>query len=351
MIIYSYLARRFLLYCIAITTLLTFLYNFVEFFEKMLRVKHTNISTILYFLQLNTLPAFIDYLPLGAWLSSALLLKELFSRNEWDVLQFITFVPRRLIIFFASMGFILVVFAFILNEGFVASIAFKTESFKQEKFKQNSVQTIINQWFELGQGKIFYGGVIEVQSGTCTDGIIIEMDPETLAIKQIIKIPIFTLNVDQQTLGFETAKVFEIETSCERILSEKTLFVPALFSQIRIHNQPLRVFSVIRSLLYNRQSLPSSAYKALINKLCKRLEYYIQLFMYPVLSIFLFLICMPYDYMRWIALLCTYPLMMSLGLFTDLLMAKGTLLFGIFIIYFIIVVMLMIVVLKLRVLS
>lgn len=351
MIIYSYLARRFLLYCIAISTLLTFLYNFIEFFEKMLRVKHTDISTILHFLQLNTLPAFIDYLPLGAWLSTALVLKELFARHEWDILQFITFVPQRLIMFFASMGVVLVFCAFMLNEGFVATIAFKTEAYKQEKFKQNSSYILVNQWFELSQGKLFYCGICDLKSGLGSDGVLVEMNATTFMVGNITRIPSFRLNSEQQTMMIEMATMFDPETSKSYVLSKEELYVPALFSQIRMHMEPVTVFNVIRSLLLNGKSLPINAYKALLNKLCKRLEFYVQLMLYPVLSLLLFLLFIRYDYIRWIALLSAYPLMICLGLLSDFLLVNGFAAVGIFFSYLLIGGVLLVAVVKLRVLS
>lgn len=294
MLIFWYLARRFLAYVISISLMLAFLFNFVEFFEKLLRVKHVSVATIMHFLSLNFIPAFFDLLPIGVWLATCLVLKDLLANNEWELLQLLIFVPRRFFVFTLAMGVIVSASALLLYEGGAAHLAFQAEHFRQDKFKQGTGSKLLNRWFELDNNQFFYCGVLDLATFEGKDLILITMSPD-FHLEKIVKAADFTVD-----------PITSIVSAPENNIHFSS---PGLFAQINLSLEEPTLGNLARKILFHKDILPAGVYNELLGQLCTRLGYYFQILLYPVITFCLFM-CTYHPYARWVCMLLAYPLVL-----------------------------------------
>ena len=87
MVLAKYFIKRFLKYFLLINIGITFLFNFIEFFEKIIRVKSATIPHIIKFIALQIPHTFFENFPISCWLASGLFIKEIIQHNEWEALQ------------------------------------------------------------------------------------------------------------------------------------------------------------------------------------------------------------------------------------------------------------------------
>ncbi|MBD3273427.1 LptF/LptG family permease, partial [Candidatus Dependentiae bacterium] len=149
MVLKKYIIKRFFKYLFIINISLTLLFNFIEFFEKIVRVKHATISMILKFIALNIPSSFFETLSISCWLATCLLIKEFAEQNEWDTFKILNINYNKLFKLFLFAGIITAIFAFIGREQLTLKLQNKSEKFKFEKLKQNSYQKIYNKWLEI----------------------------------------------------------------------------------------------------------------------------------------------------------------------------------------------------------
>lgn len=313
MIIFWYLTRSFCSYVAIISVLMAFLYNFIEFFEKLVRVKHTTIYEILYFVGLNFIPGIFDFLPIAIWLATCLILKELLQRNEWDLLQFLSFIPFRLCAFIGVMGLGISITALYMHESIVATLVFRAERFKQEHFKEAvGQQQIINRWFELEQGLFCYMNILDLKTNQGKNLLLIQMSPQ-FEIQKLIRASNFSVDPKRSELYLSTIDVFDQQSAGFCQIERQTWILPGLFSQIGINFQVLTLQSVIYHLLFHSKFLPIGMYRDLLGQMCKKIAYSLQLFLYPLLTITLFLAMAYFPYIRWIAAFLAYPIMLMIN--------------------------------------
>ncbi len=307
--------QRFLTFVVIISILLAFLFNFVEFFEKLLRVRHVQVITIAHFLWLNFIPSLFDLLPVAVWLATCLLLKELDQRNEWELLQLLTFIPKRLITFLLAMGLLVSIFTVVVYENFVSDLAFQAAHFKQEKLKQATAQCVVDKWLELDAHQLCYVGFLDLQAQQGSEIMLLFMNP-TFELLKIIKAPSFFLDPKTNSVHLQRGRVFEISQAQESTFGELDVVVPSFFSQMCIECDVPTLYSGAKKLVLYRSLLPPAVYNDLLAKLLGRIGFYLQILLYPLLTLCLFL-SLRGAVTRWIGALVAYPLFLMIGLIGD----------------------------------
>jgi hypothetical protein len=321
MLIFSYLTRRFLAFLAAISLLLAFIFNFIEFFEKIVRSKQVPVSVIIHFLSLNFIPTFFDLLPIAVWLAMCLLIKELMGRYEWELLQLMTFIPRKFLRFSLIMGLALSVSSLVLHERYVANLVFKAERFKQEKFKQGAPQILVNKWFELDHDRICYFSIFNPETVAGDDLLIIQFSPD-FTFQKMIQACHFTINPATTSIEIPEARIFDMGVQGEYIQKELAIHSPAFFSQLKMNFEYPTLFNTAKKLSLYGKLLPSGVYNEMLGHFCSRMGYYIQLLLYPLLTICLFMVT-SHPYIRWILALLAYPLLLTATITSDAAFHSG----------------------------
>ena len=315
MVIFTYLARRFAGYVFVTSFLLAFLFNFIEFFEKLVRVKHTTVATILEFLRLNFLPSLIDGMPIALWLATCLLLKELMQHNEWELLQIISFVPKRFFVFTVTMGLLFGTAVLVVRESTVADLAARAERFKHEKFKQERVQKIIGRWVELSAHQFAYFNVLDLDQMTGLDLLVVTMRPN-FELERIVTAPTFTIDPTNCTVLAQQAKVVAMDHPEAVAFDQLTFHTPALLPQLKMSLEAPTLHNLGRKIILYQDVLPIGVYKELLYAFLMRLICYLQLLLYPALTFCLFML-VTNAIGRWALALAPYPLFMLLGVVSD----------------------------------
>jgi len=315
MVIFTYLARRFVRYVIVTSFLLAFLFNFIEFFEKLVRVKHTTAATIIAFLRLNFLPSLIDGMPVALWLATCLLLKELMQHNEWELLQIISYVPKRFFVFTITMGLFFGAVVLVVRESAVADLAARAERFKQEKFKQERVQKIIGRWVELSSHQFAYFNVLDLDHMTGLDLLVVTMRPN-FELERIVTAPTFVVDPLKCTVLAQQAKVVAMDHPEAVAFDQLNFHTPALLPQLKMSLEAPTLRNLGRKILLYQDVLPIGVYKELLYAFLMRMVCYLQLLLYPVLTYCLFMLT-THAVGRWALALAPYPLFMVLGVVSD----------------------------------
>jgi lipopolysaccharide export LptBFGC system permease protein LptF len=315
MILFRYLARKFSLYVGVIGFLLAFIFNFIEFFEKMVRVKQARALTITTFLGLNFIPTFVDLLLIGVWLATCFLLKELYWHHEWELLQLLTYVPQRFFMCMALMGLLVSSTAVVINEYCGASLAFKADRFKQEHLKQSMDHVLMTTWLELDHGRFCYFSALDTKKMQGEDLLLISMSEQGM-LQSVIKAPLFTVDFNSMAITIPEGYEFDHEERDEKKIYAKILHVPAFFSQLRINLEIPTMSNLLRRVIFYRHALPQGVYNDLLGKFFARLSYFLQILLCPLLVAALFMVTR-HAYMRWVLALSAYPLCVIAGLIGD----------------------------------
>ena len=315
MMLSRYLARKFLLYVVTISFLLAFIFNFIEFFEKIVRVKHATASTIATFLGLNFIPSFLDLLLIGVWLATCFLLKELYLHHEWESLQLLTYIPQRFFVFMLTMGIVVSSAALMLNEYGGAALAFRAEQFKQERLKQSMDHVLLTTWLELDHNRFCYFSALDTKTLQGDDLLLITMSPEG-SLQTVVKAPHFEVDFASMKIMIHQGREFDRDEQDERDIHDKIMVVPAFFSQLRVNLEVPTVGAMFKRVIFYRSALPQGVYNDILGKLFGRISYFLQILLCPLLVVALFL-CAQHPYVRWILALSAYPLCIVAGLVGD----------------------------------
>lgn len=331
MVLIKYFFKRFFKYVFAIGFFLAFLINFIEFFEKMVHVKQAGITTIFAFIFLNLVPSFFELLGISGWLATCLLIKEFYQQNEWESFALLNVNYSVIFKMFFSASLCLMLFTFVLKEAFVEHLAFYSEQYKMEKFKQKSAQKVLGKWVMLNEEMIAYFGVLDLACNAGTDLLIISMNPD-FTIQKTLSCKDFYINPEKQTLEIASGLEFDIESNVSEKVENLQFTSPTLFSQIKINLEAPTIFNIYKSLL-NKNILPVSIQNELIYNLLNRLIFYLKLMMFPILTFMLFMFFWNTIFMKWLMLFVPYLLFTILALFSDFLFSRGINPFLILLIY------------------
>jgi len=322
MVLVRYIFKRYFLYFSAVTIILAVLSNMVEFFEKLIRVKHAATVTILHFVTLNFLPSIFEYMPVASWLVTCLLMRELHQQYEWEILQILSVSYKKLCSVFLLIGIVLAGISFIGKEYISVSLAFKSERFKQQAFKQSSVQKIINKWILLDQNTILHVGFIDTETNKGSDLLLITMSPDFI-IEKTLSVEHFKLDQENQQILIDEGTVYSVSDSMYNKIQTEKIFIPGLFSQIQINLEMPSLINSIKHLIFDKAYLPASLHNELLYQFLKRFLAHFQIILYPLLTFCLFALFSYHAVLPWVAILLVYPFMVLVTACTDSLVRAG----------------------------
>jgi hypothetical protein len=258
---------------------------------------------------LNFIPAFFDLLPIGVWLATCLVLKDLFASNEWELVQLLMYVPQRFFIFTLTMGIVVSTNALLIQEGGAAHLAFQAEHFRQEKFKQGTGRKLVSRWFQLDNNEFCYCGVLDLETLHGKDLLTISMSPD-FHLKKIVNAADFTVDPITSMVKIPTSKVFEMDNPGILAQMDSSFGSPGFFSQLNMDLEEPTLGKLTSRIIFHRHILPSGVYNELLGQFCSRLAYYLQILLYPFITFCLFMISY-HPYARWMYALSAYPLVLT----------------------------------------
>lgn len=321
MVLFRYLARRFLAFVVVISVLFAFLFNFIEFFEKIVQVKDVSTGAIVHFLSLNFVPSLFELLPTSVWLSTLFLFKDLSQRHELEILQLVTYLPRRFFVFLLSMGLLLSLAAMIINETCVIKLSLRADRFKQEKLRQSATQRLVSKWLELDNNVFGYFSVLDLEQFKGKDLLVIALKP-TFELDKIIMAPQFEIDPTNNSIQIPVGQIIQIEQHTERSVHNFSLASPSFFSQLRTNFELPTLLNFIKKIVLYKDILPQGVYRDLLYDFFMRLTYYFQLLLYPLLTFCLFMLS-TLVLNRWILALMPYPYFMLSKVVIHGLIQKG----------------------------
>jgi lipopolysaccharide export LptBFGC system permease protein LptF len=329
MVLETYFFKRFFKYLLLINSAFTLLFNFIEFFEKFIRAKHVATSVILKFVCLNTPPSFFENIPVSSWLATCLIIKEFAQQNEWEILQILSINYKKLFNLFLLSGFITMCFCFIGKEKVTLELANKAEKFKLEKFKQNSQQKILNKWLTLSTQSqtenktiFLYFTILDLKTNLGSGLTLIYMTPK-FEIESVLTANDFEILPQEQKIFIPEGTSIEIENKIHEKIKAKFLEIPSLFSQLQLNISIPSLFFLAKNLISEKKILPSEIWNDLLAQLLKKLFFHLQVLLYPLLTLCLFLLFFHLPRQKWLFIFLPYPLFTLINIIVDTLSQKG----------------------------
>lgn len=338
MVLARYFLTRFFKNVFVIAIGLTFLYNLIEFFEKMVRIKDTDLLTIAYFIGLNCIPSFFENLPIASWLGSCMTIKEMLQQNEWESLKILNINDRKIYSLVIIAGILLSTTSFFGKEFLAQNITRSAQIFKQEKFKKNQTKNLFNEWFSLkalpstkGENKKnlfchFDHLNVETKKGfrfsmteLCND----------FSIKKIIFSNHFS--IDPKLKNIHLCDIVELERNNKNTFSqkkEKIIYQPSFFSQLETEKNTPSLNKFFRIVTFGKNVLPTHVYQKLLYEFLNKILIHLLLLLYPLLTFALFFFFNTTisrllrfyhknNFFLWTLLLLPYPLATVLFTITD----------------------------------
>ncbi len=319
-----HITRRFIAAWLGLTLLLGLLFSFIEFFEKLARVKQTTVQAILHFLGLNLAPTLVGLLPVGLWLATLVLLRELSTGSSWDFYRMLGFVPRRLARILCVIAGVSMVIVLVVRECVVLPLGVRAERFKQEQFKRvSATQQLLNRWFELAPGSYCFVGDYDLQVGQGHEFLLVRMSRD-YELQDVMRAGRFTL-VNSGGLVILHDQVISLGGNCV----EKQLHVelPALQTQLRLQHEMQNIFQVVKNIAF-RQYLSTGSIMLLYRLFLQALLFYLGFFLYPLMTLLFFMWGSRgrFTWLRWVGALAPYPLLVGIGILIGpcSLLAYGT---------------------------
>lgn len=330
MILARYLLTRFFAYTFFINISLTVLFNLVEFFEKMVRVKQTTTHTILVFIALNIIPSFFENLSVASWLASCMTLKEMHQQNEWETLKLLNIPLKKVFSLIFVAGLSLMVFNFAGKEFLSHRIAQTAEQFKQEQFKQSHNKKLFNRWFALNEAneKTFcHFDYLDLTTKQGREFSLFELS-DRFTIQKIISAKTFTVAPEKKEIILPESTTLFAKTKKTSFTQNQRIDLPSLFSQLHIQGESPSLKQITNLMLFGKKTLPNYVYHQLLYLFLNRMLIHLLLLLYPLLTFMLFFLFPHHRYYRWILILTPYPFAVLLFTTADSLMQtfqRGTL--------------------------
>jgi lipopolysaccharide export LptBFGC system permease protein LptF len=317
-----YFFTRFIKYLLSVNLLLVFLFNFIEFFEKLLRSKHSSIHDILWFFVLNLIPSFFEQLPTSCWLATCLLLREFYLQQEFDTLLLLGVNLRTLFRLFAFIGVCLALTSFAINDFFITKLTLKAEQYKMEHFKQISTQKIINKWIILEQNKFCYFSVLDINKHSGKDFMFVFITPQFI-LQKIMSASLFTTDEQNQTIKLQEGTIIDIEHNLQKKALSYTIKSPSFFSQVKINGESSSVINCLKNLFFYHSLMPITIKNDILGLLFKRIIVYLSLIIYPIFTFGLFGLMWRRSTYRWLIVFFPYPFLTIFALFIETLLNSG----------------------------
>lgn len=322
MILARYLFRRFFSYVLWSATLLTLLFNFIEFCEKMVRVQQVGIGAIMHFIYLNFIPSFFDIMPLASCIATLFLIKELAQADEWTSLSILAVSQRSLFKIIASAGLLLCLVYSFGREYLALPLMVKAERYKQVTFKQHAHQKIVNQWMALDAATFCSYAAIDIKSLEGSDLFIISMTP-SFTITKTLHAQHFFLAPSRRAISIPEATSFDSTTGLSTKSAHTELIIPSFFSHLNIVHEPPYIKKIVRCLVTDKKYLPPAIINELLTSFFKFLTSALLLLIYPLLTLCLFFLGAHDKWPQKLIVFAPYPFLFAITSFTDICVAHG----------------------------
>jgi lipopolysaccharide export LptBFGC system permease protein LptF len=307
----QYVTRLFLAAWLSITFLLAVLFNFVEFFEKLARVKQATVGQITYFLGLNFLPSAFDVMPISIWLATLFVLRELTTQQSWDFLQLLGFAPGNLLRLLLGVSSILCLLVGVLRESFILDIAKTAEQYKYVQFKKQPEDLIFGSWFELEHQRFCYIEELDLTKKK-GKGVLLVALSSAGAVASVSSALEITLNPEQEILELGLSTGVDIPSQVVTPREQQIFHSPYFFNALHTKQISADIFNLYKLILF-QSLLPRQVVVTLWQRLLETIWYYLSFLCYPIMTIYLFMA--PFSpYVRWGLALIPYPVMVFLGM-------------------------------------
>lgn len=314
MVLKKYFLKQFFKYLFIINISFTLLFNFIEFFEKIVRVKHATLSMILKFIFLNIGPSFFESINLSSWLATILLLKEFAEQEEWNIFKILNINYKNLFNLFMLSGFLTATIAFVGRESISLKLQNKSENFKQEKLKQISSKKLHNKWMEIRSNtkdkNYCYFQILDQAENKGSNLILIDINKE-FKIKEITSSKQFEIYPENSNIKLIKTNKINIIDNMQENFKTKIIHNPSFFSQLKLSSNIPSLTLLIKNIFLDKKHLPKSIWLNLIAELLKRLFFYLQILLYPLLTFCFFLMFEGDLRKKWISIFLPYPIMLS----------------------------------------
>jgi lipopolysaccharide export LptBFGC system permease protein LptF len=328
MVLEFYFFKRYFKYFFLIDSAFTLLFNFIEFFEKFIHAKHVSTSVVLHFVALNIPPSFFENIPLSCWLATCLVIKEFAQQNEWEFFQILSIDYKKIFSLFFAASFITTIISFIGKEEFTLNLANKAEKFKLEKFKQNSQQKIVNKWLtlvvdeqDLNKNLFCYFNLLDLQS-TQGKGLTLIYMTTNFEIEKVITAQDFEVQFKEQKIFIPDGTSIEIENKSHEKLKNICFSIPSFFSQLQLNINIPSLFFLTKNLISDKKILPFEIWNDILAQLLKKIYFHLQVLIYPILTICLFLLFFHFPLLKWFVIFLPYPLLMLISTVVDTIVQK-----------------------------
>lgn len=316
----QYFYKRFFFNVLLINLSLTFVFNLVEFFEKMVRVKNIDTTSILYFIALNIAPSFFENFPIGTWIASVLMIKEMQQHNEWETLQILSIRFSNIFRLFFIAGSGLVFISFLGTEIITSHVKKTAETFKQEQLKQTNKLKIYNQWFALSDKQYCHCNVIDLETNKGEGLILLDLSPNN-TLHQVTTAKTFLINPKERTIRIDQGARCLAEQKDQKTISNQTISLPQFFTNLQLKTNEQSLPHLLSILLLNKSLLTQHPYNQLLYTTINRLLRNLLLLLYPLLTFLLFCLMSSYaTSYKLIAMLIPYPLFVLLSTVSDSIM-------------------------------
>jgi lipopolysaccharide export LptBFGC system permease protein LptF len=318
-----YFFRNYATYFLTVTAFFALLFSSIEFLEKTARAKSIGIKTISHFVALNSIPAAFDLMPLGSWLATGLLLREFFANEEWDSLFLLNIGLKRIAAIFLATGFVVSALCAITYESFGLTLSEKRSQFKAINFKNAPDQKVLNKWFMLDDNVLCFVEFLDMKTGQGSNFMLIEADTNS-QLGRIKKCNDFVINSDGKTVTmFRPKSLLDngkgVESVSAEVFSSPSFFWHLKSSQITVP----RLSNMLTMLFAGRKILGSSTKIELWNLILKRLLFYLQIALFPLITM-AFLMVGFHTKIHWgVFILLPYPILTVSSDIADFFVSKG----------------------------
>lgn len=312
MVFARYTFKRFSLYFIGIALFFAGLFNLIEFFEKLIRVSSATIVKVAHFVMLHFGPSFVEFLPIASWLAVVLMIKEYHQQHEWEAFPLVMIGKKNLYTIFFVSGIIAGLFSFVLNEWIMLPIASQAERFRTETFKKTSSITINNKTMWLPNNIFAAIGFIDLHNHEGTDLTLASLSP-SFTLERVYRIDRFTLDIKEKKIIFDKGYLFTPSNNATTEIRHQSYALPSFFTNLQIHQEIPTLRSLINSAIFYRHLLSQKAYLDIIQQIMKRLLFYLQIILSPLLTIAIFFLTEPLGIWKWLMLIIPYGLFAGLN--------------------------------------
>ena len=330
MVFVRYFLKRFLGYFLVLSFFLALIFNLVEFFEKLIRVSNAQISTITYFITLNFLPSFSELMPLGGWLATILMLREFCQHQEWNTMLMLNISYNQVLKLFCLASVTITLFAFVIHEHVTVPLSSHATRFKLEKFKHKNTGKLISKSYLL-PGNIFcHVGILDIKSALGNNIMLAYLSP-TFAIEKIITSNKFSIDTEKQEIIMPNSTIFIPNNNMSEHSKKTRIKIPSFFINMRISSENPTLAKLTSTLIHSYELLSREISQDLLFQM--RSMFYLQIFLYPILTFALFLFFEDRKRYVWLWLLLPYPVITAINLMTTIFFQYGINVYFVFIPY------------------